>query len=575
VRIPGSGRLALALAAALAAVAARPAAAALPAAEGERVSAQRLRFEQKCFYEIDQWKGKGEEKFLERVEKQIPIYAAAKASEKELDELQELLGECYHLRVKHYAAANDTAKQSEFYGKILKIESSYGKLAGLKAEAQDFVLRENLGKAQAAFKAGNFEVARAMYKDLVGIPKVQDEAVHALVSIEMQEGGYQGAVQSGDLEVVERVFGEILGKIEQSLGPLYASQKTKNSDISEMEKKREEIKNTTQWLSIRPFDIARAVEGVAGVPTAADMESATFLFEPSAKDSGQRFPLEGKSAGAPKDPKDKAKFKEKFLFFRGTYNVSVFVGGRPVAASCQFTVGDAQMTYEFPNRIPAGMIYVDKWKDGGGFFIDATEVTVAQVTAAVSAIADPENPERKTLESVIKETKGQPDDPAWFEEDGALAFEKATGKTIPTKDEWLQAAFGPYTQSQRRYPWGSEEPTEDRAYVATTANEPRPVGGRDKGRSPFQVEDMVGNLSEWVRIEGRLWLMGGNLVTLKDTLAKPGQGNPMRDPQPGKVAYEDMADGLSQADKTRLNDYKVDSSEAYVTGLRMVVKVNK
>jgi len=569
VRIPGSGRLALALAAALAAlVSARPAGAALPAAEGERISAQRLRFEQKCFYEIDQWKGKGEEKFLERVENQIPIYRVANANKQELDELQELLGECYRKRVEHYAAAKDKPKQSDFFGKILRIESSYGKLEKLKAEAELFVLEENLLKAETAFTAKDFNAARTAYRDLVGIQKVREKAVGRLVEIEMLEGGHQGAVENTDLETKDRVFGEILGKIEKSLGPaIYADQRSKNSDISGMEKMRDDIKNTTQKLSIRPFDTSAAVANVVGGKTAADLASATFLFEPVSKDSGKRFPEEGKSGGAPKD-KSTGKFKEQFLFFRGTYNVTVFVGGRPVASSCQFTVGDAPMTYEFPNSIPAGMVYVGKWQDGGGgFFIDVTEVTRAQVQAVAG--------EDEKLRQVLKDTNEGDDSAAWFEEEAALAYEKATGKSIPSKEEWIQAAFGPYPQSQRPYPWGTEAPTEDRAFVAAAADEPRPCGGRAKGKSPFQVEDMAGNMSEWVRIEGRLWLMGGNYVTSLESLARPLTGNPMRDPQPGKVAYDDMTDGLNASDKTRLNDYKIDSTQAYVTGLRMVVKVNK
>lgn len=86
---------------------------------------------------------------------------------------------------------------------------------------------------------------------------------------------------------------------------------------------------------------------------------------------------------------------------------------------------------------------------------------------------------------------------SWF---GARDYCSWRGTRLPTEAEWEKATRG---TDGRRYPWGNEPPTPQRAVYGRGYNETEPVGLRPDGASPSGAHDMVGNLREWTASQFR------------------------------------------------------------------------
>jgi UDP-GlcNAc:undecaprenyl-phosphate GlcNAc-1-phosphate transferase len=546
------------LLAALAAAAARDARAQeappVPAsAPVEAVPVERLRFESRCFFEVEGWRGR-EEPFLQRLQSQRE--AALASDEKRLAAVEELLARGLWLLKGELEGKQDMDGACRMANGIMDLRTETGEVGRLRGEADEFLLGVNLVKAEQAKGIGDYPRAKAMFALVLKTRRteVRDRAITAIVEMEKDQAEVSRFWKGDDLVAEAEVLGRVLGALRTSLAEKY---EVDLPVLRELKERKDEIDRTTQDVSVAALPVGPALSGFKGGKLSCDLARAGVVFEPL--EGGKRFPAKGRDGRIPPSG--------RLRLVRGTYDVRVYSpdgGDRPAAVFLRVPVEDAPAAIEVPDLAPEGMVYVGPWTGGGGFFVDRSEVTVAQVRQFGGS--DPLLTGAR--DSVASESNKGSDDPAWFwAENQALAFEKASGKRIPTAEQWIQAAFGPFPPAERPYPWGKEPPSSDRAYLSGS-DSPKPAGQRPNGASPYGAEDMAGNLGEWVRQGNQLWGLGGSWQRTPSDLASFDGRNPLRDPQPGDAAFA----ALPGDQKGKYLKYKADSA-SYVMGLRMVIPV--
>ena len=214
---------------------------------------------------------------------------------------------------------------------------------------------------------------------------------------------------------------------------------------------------------------------------------------PSVKPEPESMP--SKSSGTASEPKAQGKAHpltngSPASKARGLPKLPATIVGKDGAPMVLVPAGEFPMGSEQgdDDEQPVHRVFLDS------FYLDTFEVTNGQFAKFVAAIqseppwgfADQETPVMRADHPVRWVN--------WLEATGYCLW---AGKRLPTEAEWEKAARG---TDGRVYPWGNEPPTPVHAVFGLKegADTVSPIGNRDKGRSPYGVHDLAGNLYEWV-----------------------------------------------------------------------------
>jgi formylglycine-generating enzyme required for sulfatase activity len=138
------------------------------------------------------------------------------------------------------------------------------------------------------------------------------------------------------------------------------------------------------------------------------------------------------------------------------------------------------------------------------FYIDQFEVTCEQYQRFVEEMHHKAPPGWRDGKYPQGWTKLPVTGVSW---EDASAYARWLGKRLPTEAEWEFAARG---TDGRRYPWGVDWDPAGANAEGSGPGRPTEVGLHPRGASPFQVQDMAGNVWEWTADSIRSY-EGGNI----------------------------------------------------------------
>jgi gamma-glutamyl hercynylcysteine S-oxide synthase len=194
------------------------------------------------------------------------------------------------------------------------------------------------------------------------------------------------------------------------------------------------------------------------------------------------------------------------------------VGGEVFVPGGAFTMGTSTDPWALDNERPAHRV------DVAPFFIDAAPVTNAQYAAFID---DGGYDDQRWWTEAGWQHRVEADLTApmhwhrdgsgwWYTRFGrpapvaadepvvhvcfheAEAYARRAGRRLPTEAEWEKAArWDPASGRSRRYPWGDDDWTPERANLGQRHLSPAPVGAYPAGASPLGVHQLIGDVWEW------------------------------------------------------------------------------
>jgi serine/threonine-protein kinase len=154
------------------------------------------------------------------------------------------------------------------------------------------------------------------------------------------------------------------------------------------------------------------------------------------------------------------------------------------------------------DETPAHYVYVN------GFWIYKNEVTNSQFAIFLNSDSNKPTYGVTGMQIGDNDLRIQQKDGAWLVTSGymehpvvnvswsiAQAYCEWSGGRLPTEAEWEKAARG---DDGRKYPWGDDMPTCQKANFFGCGANTKPVGGFPGNASPYGALDMAGNVAEWV-----------------------------------------------------------------------------